>query len=416
MSAQPTLRRLAIFDAVFRRGSAGAAAQEIGLSQPSVTHAVDKLEGEVGARLFERGPSGSHPTKAGRLLHRRVERMLRRIEAAIGELEAGGQRRVDARLASRNLTTAQARAHLAIAAAGSFRAAAGRLQLAEPTLHRAARELELTVGAPLYRRTAQGFAATVSGGRFAERLKLALHEIDQALDELAAERDASGGRVSAGCLPLMPKPALARTVALLLRDHPAAQITLQEAPHETLMAGLRSGELDLLVGALRNPRLGGEVVERPLFNDPHVVAARAGHPLAGEGPLREADLARFPWVAPASGTPRRVFVEALFARLPERPRVVAETSSLAVMTAILAESDCLTLVSRAQARDEFRGAGLVILPVELSAPERMVGVTLRAGWLPTRVQRRFLSLLREECRRAAGPALEAAAASGRPVA
>src|ERR1700730_2792314 len=57
-SRRPTLRRLAIFDAVIRTGSAGAAAREIGLSQPAVTHALDKLESEVGGRLFDRGPGG----------------------------------------------------------------------------------------------------------------------------------------------------------------------------------------------------------------------------------------------------------------------------------------------------------------------------------------------------------------------
>src|SRR5262249_42638337 len=160
----------------------------------------------------------------------------------------------------------------------------------------------------------------------AGRLRLALYEIRQALDELEAERDATGGRVSAGCLPLMPKPVLARTVAALMREYPAVRVELDEAPHEALMARLRGGEPDVLVGALRDRRRGGDVVERPLFGDPHVVAARTGHPLAGAAVLDEADLARFPWVAPARDTPRRAFVEGLFARLPVRPRIVAETS------------------------------------------------------------------------------------------
>ncbi|KGM31852.1 type 2 periplasmic-binding domain-containing protein, partial [Inquilinus limosus] len=74
--------------------------------------------------------------------------------------------------------------------------------------------------------------------------------------------------------------------------------------------------------------------------------------------------------------------------------------SLTLMTAILAESDCLTLLARSQARLELRGA-LVTLPVRLDSRPRMVGTTIRSGWLPTRVQRRFLTLLRQECRRAA---------------
>jgi DNA-binding transcriptional LysR family regulator len=404
MPAQPTLRRLTIFDVVIRAGSAGAAAQAIGLSQPAVTHALHKLEGEVGARLLDRGPGGSQPTRAGRLLHRRVERLLRQIELGIAEAVPDGALRTDPRLVSRTLTTPQITAHLAIARRGSFRAAAGELGVAEPSLHRAARDLETMIGVPLYRRTPQGVSTTPAGLRFAGRLRLALYEIGQALDELEAERDATGGRVSAGCLPLMPKPVLARTVAALMREYPGVRVELDEAPHEALMARLRSGELDVLVGALRDPRLGGDVVERPLFGDPHVVAARIGHPLAGAAALDEADLARFPWVAPARETPRRAFVEALFARLPVRPRIVAETSSLTLMTAILAESDCLTLLAQSQARHEVRDAPLVMLPIRLDSPQRVVGTTIRSGWLPTRVQRRFLTLLRQECRRVAAAA------------
>lgn len=397
-SRRPTLRRLAIFDAVVRTGSAGAAAQDIGLSQPAVTHALDKLENEVGGRLFDRGPGGSAPTKAGRILHRRVERMLQQAQLGLEEAKAGVARRSDVRLVSRSLTTPQVRAHLAIVDLGSFRAAAQTLAMAEPSLHRAARDLERVVGAPLYRRTPKGVSAGPAGLAFARRLRLALYEIDQALDELQAERGAAGGRIAAGCLPLMPKSVLARAVGRLLHAYPNVQVEIEEASHEALMQGLRSGELDVVVGALRFPRLGGDVVERVLFRDPHVAVARSGHPLGDRAKLREDDLAKFPWVAPSRNTPRRSFIEDLFDRLPMRPHVVAETGSLAVMTAILRESDCLTLMSRAQAMDEFQSVGLSMLPIALHAAERVVGLTTRSGWLPTFVQRRFLALLRQQCR------------------
>jgi len=139
-------------------------------------------------------------------------------------------------------------------------------------------------------------------------------------------------------------------------------------------------------------------VERALFKDPHLVMGRAGHPLTLGGEVPREALATFPWVAPTAGTPRRAFVEDLFAKLPRRPRIITETNALSMMTAILTESDCLTLLSRAQARHEFQNAGLAEIPVELEAPDRSVGVTTRAGWLPTAVQRRFLTLLRDGCR------------------
>src|SRR6185437_12259179 len=83
---RPNLRRLVMFDAVMRGGSTGAAARLLGLSQPAVSDALSKLETETGTRLLERGAVGSIGTEAGKLLHRRVARMLRQIEQAMARI------------------------------------------------------------------------------------------------------------------------------------------------------------------------------------------------------------------------------------------------------------------------------------------------------------------------------------------
>jgi LysR family transcriptional regulator of gallate degradation len=399
MATRLSLRRLGIFDAVMRHGSAGAAARRLGLSQPAISHALGKLENEVGARLVDRGPGGSYGTKAGRILHRRVERMLRQVEHGVIALgQDAGQATPEAPAVAHNLTTTQVRCHIAIAEHGSFRAAARALDIAEPTLHRAARELERSLRAPLYRRILHGMEATAGGVVFANCLRLALNEIDQAIDELAAESGIADGQVSVGSLPLMPKQLLARAVGRLLRIHPGVRIEVEEGSHDFLLAGLRSGTIDLVIGALRDLPLGGDLVERELFDDPYVVVARSGHPLAQASRVTEADLADYSWVVPTRNTPRRATVEALFDRLPRRPRVTLETGSLAMMTSTLIESDCLTLLSRSQASLGQPGAGLAVLPASLTWPLRLVGTTTRLAWLPTRVQRNFLAIVDEECR------------------
>jgi LysR family transcriptional regulator of gallate degradation len=80
------LRRLVMLDAVMRSGSTGAAARLLGLSQPAVSDALSKLEAETGTRLLDRGTAGSAGTEAGKLLHRRVARMLRQIEHGIAQI------------------------------------------------------------------------------------------------------------------------------------------------------------------------------------------------------------------------------------------------------------------------------------------------------------------------------------------
>jgi LysR family transcriptional regulator of gallate degradation len=97
--------------------------------------------------------------------------------------------------------------------------------------------------------------------------------------------------------------------------------------------------------------------------------------------------------------PRRMVVETMLATLPQRPRVVVETSSLAMMMAMLEEDDCISLLSRSHIRyGNYRND---VVALNISTPEvaRKVGFTTRADWLATRVQHAFLTYLREQCER-----------------
>ena len=387
-----------MFDAVIRSGSTGAAARQLGLSQPAVSDALSKLETETGTRLLERGADGSTGTEAGKLLHRRVARMLRQIEQGIAHLGEIGGTAIDTRAITRLLTTTQIRYHIAIAEHGSFRAAARHLGIAEPTLHRTARDFERGFRVVLYRRQLRGMAATEAGTHLALRLRVALREIDQALAEIANAQGLAEGRIAFGCLPMMPKQLLARAIGRMLRLHPGVEIEMEEGSHEYLMGTLRNGTADFVIGALRGDGIAADLIETALFDDPYVVVARSSHRLAHLSRIRDADLARQHWIIPPRGLPRYAALQALFARLPQRPSAVLETSSLAMMTSALAESDCLSVLSRSQAATQEFNADIVVLPVEMPWPQRRVGTTTRAGWLPTRIQRRFLTLVRQECR------------------
>jgi DNA-binding transcriptional LysR family regulator len=60
-----TLTQLSAFLCVVRRGSVTAAAEELFVTQPSVSAAVAALERELGAKLLERDGRGLRPTAAG---------------------------------------------------------------------------------------------------------------------------------------------------------------------------------------------------------------------------------------------------------------------------------------------------------------------------------------------------------------
>ncbi|PXA87872.1 LysR family transcriptional regulator [Nostoc sp. 3335mG] len=392
-----TLRQLLIFDAVMETGSAGGAARRLGLSQPAITHALNKLEELLGLPLLQRGQYGSRGTQAGHILHRRVIRLRALITEGLAAIcgDTSQSHGIQARAAA--LTSTQVSAHVAIANGKSFRAAAERLGISEPAIQRTARELERMMGVPLYRRDGKALDVTGDGFLLASRMQLALAEIAQAHDEIAMAQGRASGRIRLGCLPLMPKRVLAPALGRLLHRFPRVETSLEEGSYDRLSTALRQGRLDMLIGALRSNPYETELEERHLFDDPYVVVCRSGHPLAPRArrPTKQ-ELARYNWVAAPSDTPRRIALDRLFETLPSRPSVVLETNSVVMMIATLAESDCLTLSSREQAAMDFANFELAQLPLEIAPVDRMVGITLRSNWLPTVVQHAFLEALMKE--------------------
>lgn len=91
---QPTLHQLRVFWAVARSATLTAAAKQLGLSQPSLSQQLGKLETTVGSRLFHRRPNEMELTEAGRYLLPHVEHILRilnEVEDGLGRFRDGYQ-------------------------------------------------------------------------------------------------------------------------------------------------------------------------------------------------------------------------------------------------------------------------------------------------------------------------------------
>ncbi|WP_158898657.1 LysR family transcriptional regulator [Burkholderia sp. L27(2015)] len=392
------LRRLLLFDAVCEAGGIGQAAIRAARTQPAVSLAISKLEASFGGQLFERGFGGSELTPEGVILQRRVRRMLDQMERAVanvtGHSTPGAS---NAGTICRHLTDAQVRCHIAIANAGSAAEAAQLLGISQPAVHRAARQIEQTVGVSLYRRRVHSVSANPAGIEFARCLSLALYEIAQASEDLAYARGQLTGKVAVGVLPLLSPRLIARTIQRLRARYPAARVTVDEGSHARLLRELRVGAIDIIIGSLREPRLTGSVQETELFSDPYVVAVRKGHRLAAQKSIATHDLANYEWVVPQRNVPRRTVIDSIFARLLVKPQLVVETSSPAMMMAMLVESDCVTLLSRSQIRDAYSGNEMVALELEMPEASRVVGFTARTDWLGTAIQQAFVEHLVQEC-------------------
>ena len=78
------LNLLRVFDAIHAEGSTTQAAARLGLTQPAVSNALNRLRQQLGDPLFERGPSGMEPTPVARRIAPVLSDALRSLERSLG--------------------------------------------------------------------------------------------------------------------------------------------------------------------------------------------------------------------------------------------------------------------------------------------------------------------------------------------
>lgn len=369
------IRHIAAFAATVRHGSVTRAARAVNLTQPALTQAIARLEADLGCALFERGASGMTATEPALLLAPRAE-------AAI------------AHVGSPRVTGTQVRAFLALARAGSYAVAAEATGLSSASLHRAVADLSVALGQRLVDRRGRSVMLTPAGERRARGFGLAMAELRSGLAEVAAWQGKAAGRVVVGAMPLSRARWLPATILRFAAAHPGVDVAVVEGSHAELSGPLRDGEIDLMLGALREAAVLDDLAQQAVFEDSPALVMRAGHPLLS-GAADGAALASYPWILPASDTPLRHYWESMMrAAGAEPPHVGIECGSVLTVRQLLLGSDALTLLSPAQLAVELQAGVLATRPPPVPV-NRTIGITTREGWRPTAPQAAFVALLRE---------------------
>jgi LysR family transcriptional regulator, regulator for genes of the gallate degradation pathway len=386
------LRHLHTFGEVARLGSVSAAARAVHISQPAVTQAVAGVERYFGVSLLTRSNSGVVLTAAGELCARRIERSISYLRDAVAELTRSRNFDFDA---TRLMRSAHLHALSAVVEHRNFSLAARAQHMSQPSVHRAARELERLIGVPLFEKTSFGITPTREAEKLARRARLAFAEIAQARAEVHALSGGESGRTVIGAMPLARSFLVPTALLEFTQLYPEHSVAIVEGTYEHLLASLRSGEADFLIGALRNPTPVADVVQEHLFDDPLAIIVRAKHPLLARKRVTVAALSKYPWIVPRIGTPLRVHFHEMFetAGLPAPARAI-ECNSLIAARALLLESDRIMLLSAHQIHYELEAGLLVALPHPAGDVERPIGLTLRHDWHPTDSQRTLLEIVR----------------------
>ncbi|MEW2496966.1 LysR substrate-binding domain-containing protein [Streptomyces nodosus] len=179
----------------------------------------------------------------------------------------------------RQPSLSQLRAFAAVAEHLHFRDAAAAIGMSQPALSGAVATLEEVLGVTLLERTTRRVLLSPAGERLAVRAKAVLAEVGALMEEAEAVRAPFTGVLRLGVIPTVA-PYLLPTVLGLFHDrYPQLDLQVNEEQTASLLEGLTSGRLDLLLLAV--PLGAPGVVELPLFDEDFVLVTPLDHRLGG---------------------------------------------------------------------------------------------------------------------------------------
>lgn len=398
MMARIGLRQARNFLAVAESQCLTHAARSLMRSQTAVTKTIQELERQFALSLFERSARGVRLTPYGEALlpHLREAAAAFRRGEQLLPVQSARRSTGAARFLCMDVSDHWIDAFVAVAERGSLASAASYLKLTSAAVSTSIRKLEDALHLSLFERTATGLMPTSLCRAVLEHVKLARNHLQRACDEVLSRQQGSRGQVRVGTLPSVQTTIVPHATLRLLRDYPQLDVSTLEAPYTDLVASLKSGDIDLIVGALRGGAVDPTLQQERLLDDDLSLVARKGHALEGQAHIDWPDLLRYEWILSMQDTPaRELFAQAMQQRGLAPPAHFIETSSFAMLRGVLLESDRITVCSRHQIYyDEMHGL-LTALPFELHETRRSIGILYRRNGAPSRAAELLMQNLRE---------------------
>lgn len=186
------------------------------------------------------------------------------------------------------ITLRQLRFLTALADELNFSRAAEACFVTQPTLSAGLKELEQILDVQLAERSKRHVILTPIGEEIAERARRLLLDAHDIEDLAAAHKAPEEGDLRLGAIPTLGPFLIPRALPAIRAAYPKLRLYLREEMTESLLDGLATGRLDVVL--IAQPFDIGAVEAEPLFDDGYHLASPPGWDKPAKKPLSGAEL------------------------------------------------------------------------------------------------------------------------------
>jgi LysR family transcriptional regulator, hydrogen peroxide-inducible genes activator len=265
---------------------------------------------------------------------------------------------------------------VALADTRHFGQAAARCHVSQPTLSAQLKKLEDYLGVPLIERHPRKIALTEVGTQVLQRARRIMEASDEIVTLAQSQRDPLGGRLRIGLLPTIGPYLLPLVATRIRRKLPRLDLLLYEYQTESLLAHLDAGDIDVAILAL--PVHSDALAERPLYDEPFVVAVPATHGLSSRKSLKASDLEGQTLLLLEDGHCLRDQALAVCSRSGAAEKQDFRATSLETLRQMVAAGGGITLLPELASHGGHGNArGVTVIPFVRPAPVRKIGALWR---------------------------------------
>jgi LysR family hydrogen peroxide-inducible transcriptional activator len=264
---------------------------------------------------------------------------------------------------------------VAVADELSFRRAANRCHVSQPSLSAQLALLESVLGVRLFERDRKRVLVTSRGAPLLERMRAVLVAADDLEDAAKRAIDPFSGTLRIGVIPTVSPYLLPALTPVLRRRYPALHVQWLEDKTGSLVASLENGELDAVLVALEADL--GELESKVIAIDPFVLAAPRSHPLVkSRGPISLRELGGTDVLLLDEGHCLRDQALAICARA-RAPELEFRATSLPTLAQMVAAGNGVTLLPELAVSAEARRADIRTRPFAQPSPHRTIALAWR---------------------------------------
>ncbi len=284
---------------------------------------------------------------------------------------------------------------VAVAQQGTLGRAAETLNLSQPALSKTLNELEQLTGTRLFERGRLGAQLTLVGEQFLTHAVKVLDALNSAGQALNRKEGLNNDIVRIGALPTAALGILPTVIGQFHKQQ--KDITLQVATmnNTMLLAGLKSGEIDIGIGRMSDPELMSGLHYELLFLESLKLVVRPGHPLLQET-VTLSRVMEWPVVVSPKGTVPRQNAEALLqSQGCKMPAGCIETLSASLSRQLTVDFDYVWFVPSGAVKDDLRRGVLTALPIATQGAGEPIGILTRVEATLTPGSQTLLSAIRK---------------------